>query len=251
MGAVGNYLDIVHKQFGFYATWLPGSLIEVGEIGVLRDGVFVHTAHLRDFGVKFRRKTLDAPSMRYASEGGVKFTASAKGSTDKVVSAIAKADAGLKIAFKKKGALVFVLDPATDDRIEDVDAITKWMDGAIYHDKTLPKDHIVVSHVRRAGGGVVAMAQDEGAEVQLKGGADLGSGTVTLAKVSGKFELVSANATEFVSIPRGRSGMTPVYRFLHDVENIKIFPIPHHSHRIRLARAGISNRIAHSPHLGR
>ena len=213
-GAEKSYLEIVHAQFGFYASWPPGSLVEVGEIGILRDGAFIHTSHLRDHGVKFTKQTVDAPSMRYASKGGVKFVASAKGETEKAISTIAKVDAGLKIAFTKEGALVFVLDPATDDRIKNVDAIADWLEEA-YRKKVLPRDRVVISHVRRAGGGVIAMAQEAGAEVELKAAAELGSGAVTLAKVGGKLELVTANATEFVSVPRGKSGMTPVYRFLH------------------------------------
>src|SRR5947207_553780 len=120
-GAQQEYLGIVHAQFGFYGSWLPGNLVEVGEIGVLRDGAFVHTSHLREHGVKFTKETIDAPSMRYASQGGVKFVASAKGETNTAISAIAKAEAGLRIQFKQARALVFVLNPATDERIKNVD----------------------------------------------------------------------------------------------------------------------------------
>ena len=48
------YLDTVKRQFKITATWPPGSLVKVGDVGVLRDGAFVPQTTLRQMGVPFR-----------------------------------------------------------------------------------------------------------------------------------------------------------------------------------------------------
>jgi len=151
--------------------------------------------------------------MRFSSRGGVKFDGSIGGKTDAAVGAIAKLDAGLKITFKKQGGLVFVLDPASDEMIADVDKLSVWMQSQ--YGKKLKEGQVVITHVRRARSGVIAMASEAGAQVQLKTNAKIGEGSLDITDVKGKLELVTSTDTEFVSVPRGRSGTTPLYRILH------------------------------------
>ncbi len=212
-GAVEIYLETTYKHFKIQPTFPPGALIEVGWIGKIDEGQFVRTSDLSEHGVRFQKRTVDMPAMRFASSGGVDFIASAKGKLSKAVSAIAEADAGLKIAFKREAAIAIVLDSVTETYIKNVDALSDWMLGD--RRRRLTDDHIVVTHVRRAKSGVVAMAQTAGAEVQLKTEASLGRGKISLGAVGGKFALVTSSATEFVSIPSGRSGLSAFYRALH------------------------------------
>jgi hypothetical protein len=212
-GAIDTYLETVHKQFRMHATWPPGALVGLGDIGVLRNGAFVPTSNLKERGFRFGKEKREAPAVRFASSGGVKFEGSASGKTDTAISAIAKLDAGLKIRFTKEGAIVFVMDPAADEFIRDVDSVAEWM--LAERGKKMKRDQVVITHIRRAGSGVIAMASSGGGEVQLKTNAKIGKGPVTLADLKGTLELVTSTETEFVSVPRGRSGTTPLYRMLH------------------------------------
>ena len=204
------YTKIVVEQFGLHASWLPGTLVEVGDIGEFHDGAFVRTSSLKAKRFSFKVESKPAPSMRFATQNGVEFLASAKGQTSQQLGAIGKLDAGLKIKFKTANALALVLDPARDRRISDADAVAAWMETQ--RGKKLKEKQVVVTHVRSATAGVIAMAREAGAEVQLRADADLGKGPISIASVSGKFGLVSSTHTEFVSIPSGRSGMTPMFR---------------------------------------
>jgi hypothetical protein len=210
--AIKSYLDTVKNQVGYTGSWLPGSIVEIGHIGTMRDGAFVYQTSLQELRVPFRKKTDDAPSMRFASSSGVAFTGSGKGKTNKALGAIGRASAGIKIAFSHKGALAFVLEGVTEDSIRNVNAVAAWM--AKNKDRKINSDQVVITHVRRARSGVIAMSNEGGAEVQLKTDVDVGSGKLSIAKVGGNLELVMANKTEFVSIPHPKDGMTPLFRFL-------------------------------------
>jgi hypothetical protein len=212
-GAIDTYLDAAYKNFKIQPTFPPGALVEVGWIGKMDNGQFVPTSDLNAHGYRFQKRTIAMPAMRFATAGAVDFIASSKGKLSKAVSAVASADAGLKIAFKKESAIAIVLDPVSETYIKNVDAVSAWMDGP--GRKKLDEDHVIVTHVRRAKSGVIAMAQTAGAEVQLKTDVSLGQGKVALGSVGGKLNFVTSNSTEFVSTPSGRSGLTPFYRVLH------------------------------------
>jgi hypothetical protein len=212
-GAIDTYLETVYTQFRFHATWPAGSLVVLGDIGEIRDGAFVRTSSIADKGVNFKRQRRDAPSIRFATRGGVEFRGTISGETDQAVSTIGKLDAGLKVTFKRQGALVFVMDPAEDEFIRDVDGLADWMHTQM--GQQMRPEEVIVTHIRRARSGLIAMASESGAEVQLKTNAQIGTGELDIANVKGNLELVHAWATDFVSVPRGRSGTTPLYRMLH------------------------------------
>ena len=94
---------------------------------MIRDAAFVPTSNVSDKGFSFSTQRRDAPAMRFATRGQVDITGSASGSTDAAASAISQVDAGLRIGFKRQGAVVFVMDPAEDEFVRDVDAMSEWM----------------------------------------------------------------------------------------------------------------------------
>jgi hypothetical protein len=142
-GASETYLRTLYQQFEMHATWMPGDPVECGEIGVLEGGAFVRQSDLKTAGFAFKIEKRHAPSMRFASSSGVEFEAKAKGELDKAVSAIAKADAGLKISFTDKGAIVFILDSARDEFICDVVALAEWMSAERGHG--IKDDQIIIT----------------------------------------------------------------------------------------------------------
>jgi hypothetical protein len=110
-------------------------------------------------------------------------------------------------------AIAIVLDSVTETFIRNVDKVSEWMSGD--GRRTLKADHVVVTHVRRAKAGVIAMAQSRGGEVQLKTNVALGHGRIELATVGGAFSVVASSSTEFVLVPSGGSGLTTFYRVLY------------------------------------
>lgn len=52
---VQRYQQEMHENIGFFATWLPGDLLELGDIGTSRMAYSVKAHHLGSWGSPFRR----------------------------------------------------------------------------------------------------------------------------------------------------------------------------------------------------
>ena len=70
------YQREMHDNLGFFANWLPGDRVEVGDAGLLERGRFRRLASLDELGVHF---DLDAAEpeqdVRYTSTSGVRLGA--------------------------------------------------------------------------------------------------------------------------------------------------------------------------------
>src|ERR1700722_19733569 len=99
---VKTYQSEMHDNLGFYATWLPGDPIEIGDAGVILNGRFRRQTTLSDLGIAFDVSGVGAAQdMRYTSKQGTKLTADASADA----AGIARAE--IKIDFTVDGAFVF------------------------------------------------------------------------------------------------------------------------------------------------
>ena len=49
---VQRYQREMHENIGFYATWLPGDPMELGDVGIPSNGMFRKRSSLNDLGIK-------------------------------------------------------------------------------------------------------------------------------------------------------------------------------------------------------
>jgi hypothetical protein len=70
MGIASHFNRILHSELDIYAAWLPiTNAFELGDYGVVSDGVFVKMGHIREFEVDFNRAPGAASSIDFKSEG--------------------------------------------------------------------------------------------------------------------------------------------------------------------------------------
>ena len=99
---VKTYQAEMHSNLGFYATWLPGDPIEIGDAGEIVDGRFRRRATLADLGIAFKVGDVgSAHDMRYTSKQGTKLTPDAAAD----LAGVARVE--IDIEFSAEGAFVF------------------------------------------------------------------------------------------------------------------------------------------------
>ena len=64
-----KYARRIRRVLGLRAVWQPGAVIDLGDIAVLRRGVFVPVEALSDFGVSFRTKRGKQTELTLNSQG--------------------------------------------------------------------------------------------------------------------------------------------------------------------------------------
>ena len=75
------YQSEMHHNLGFYATWLPGDPIEIGDVGVLLDGRFRRLTSLTDLGISYDLSAAGTTqNVQYTSAKGAKVGAATSAS---------------------------------------------------------------------------------------------------------------------------------------------------------------------------
>ena len=80
-GTAKAYSRVLHDQLTIHAAWMPiVNNFQIGDYGVMSDGVLVRMGHVSDFGVSFTRKTSQSASLDFKSKGTrvIKFAAGAE-----------------------------------------------------------------------------------------------------------------------------------------------------------------------------
>jgi hypothetical protein len=94
-GEQKNFCDI-------HFNWLPGDPLEIGAIGVLKDGRFRRESSLKELKIPCEESEAGYPqNLHYTSNSGVKISTSAE------ASAVETANAEVAIEFSQQGAFIF------------------------------------------------------------------------------------------------------------------------------------------------
>ena len=202
------YQQELHKNIGYFATWLPGAALELGDVGVFQAGQFHKVASLAELGIPAAAGVAGTPqTLDYSSTESTKIDTGAGAA----VPAAVKAEVSVK--FDRQGSFVFqalgvrsvqLADKvATSARIVDAFARGAWQ-----------KDWLVVDSLYVADSATIIVAEDESAEIVLKA-----SSTLPLAALS--LSLADPSLGLTVSAMRGKlvyviaaSGLRPLYSCL-------------------------------------
>ncbi len=109
------YQQEMHKNVGFFATWLPSSTLEIGDVGIFEGGQFRRQGSLRELGIEPLATREGTPqNMSYSACAERKVAANASAAT---VAPVAGAE--LSIRFTQQGGFVFEAEGVRPIEIED------------------------------------------------------------------------------------------------------------------------------------
>lgn len=154
----------MHEKVGFFANWLPGDPLEIGAIGVLRDGRFRKESSLRDLKISCHEGEPGYPQdLHYTSSSGVKISSSAQ------ASAVATANAEVAIEFSQEGAFIFQAVGLRSHQIENRAAVARgilradednqWQGNWVLIDSVYMADCATIIVSESGGAGLVLAAK--------------------------------------------------------------------------------------------
>ena len=108
------YQAEMHKNLGFFATWFPGDMMEIGDVGVIGEGRFRKLSSLKELGIPFEvTPGVSKQNVQYTSTKGTTITPSAGAA----VPGVAKAE--ISVNFSHAGAFVFHATGLSPRQIEN------------------------------------------------------------------------------------------------------------------------------------
>lgn len=203
---VKTYQSEMHSNLGFFATWLPGDPIELGDIGVLENGRFRRMSTLKELGVSVEVGSGNSSQdLQYTSTKG--FTLNTSGGARAKGVATAK----LVLQFSAEGAFVFHATGLQPSRIQNRAAVAKEM-LRLYRSKKWNKEWCLVESIHSAARATVIISQDSSAELVLAADAHAGIPALCLADPKVKLKVTAVRGKLFQTI--GAKDLHPLYACL-------------------------------------
>jgi hypothetical protein len=208
------YARDVYESLKYRPTWLPGSPIALGTVGVIEEGLFRPITDLQKLAIPFEVIVdSDADAIDFASKNGVSISFKAAGEANGRFQAIAKADAGVLIEFSREGAVVLQLRDVSLNRIADIPALRQALRKSIAvgdESKQWKRNWVVITEVARAGRATIVISSSGKSKLELKASGS----TAPASLVDASAGLSVATESEISTKVIAASGLTPLYRGL-------------------------------------
>jgi hypothetical protein len=208
------YANDVYENLKYRPTWLPGSPVELGTVGLIEEGIFRPITDLKKLDITFEtivgsgQNTID-----FASKNGVSISFKAAGETSGKFEAISKADAGVLIEFSREGAVVLQLKDVSFDRIADQNSLIRALLKSIavgVESKQWQRDWVVITEVARAGRATIVISRSGKSRLELKASGSIAPTSLVDASAALSVATESEISTKVIA----ESGLTPMYRGL-------------------------------------
>ncbi len=172
------YTDELKKQFGYLATWLPGTPIALGDIGKMEHNVFNKISNLSDLGISFEVQADDTPSdIEHNSQGSVSVSFKAAGRAALPGSSLGELDAGISVSFSKEHAILFKANGTTSPSIKNQIGLGQEILKR-YKAGDWDKNWVVVTEVVNADSATILISGSADSKIELKA-----KGGIELAKI--------------------------------------------------------------------
>jgi hypothetical protein len=210
-GSEDVYTSTMVKQFGYLATWYPGTQLTLGLIGVLQGKTLIPKSSIRTLGVRFsttKDPTTDK-KLQFKSSKSIELHSKIKGSVSNIAPSIPRAKAGVAISFGKQTGVVFSASGIAATRVADIVSL----ENAIWDlwDRFLwDESWIVITELLSSRKATVLVSEGGEAKVELQAGGSAQAGPVDLGDLSAGFKVVSSSGMHTQIV--GESGMTPLFR---------------------------------------
>lgn len=201
------YQREMHNNVGFFATWLPSSILELGDIGVLEAGRFRRVGSLHELGTAFGDVRKGAPQdMSYSASAERRLQSSAGAKTN-----LPAAKAEVAIHFTRQGGYLFeaagIRNVEVSDRMALGSAILSLHEQGRWQEKW-----VLVDAVYEAQSATIIVSEDANAELVLNASGNVPIASVPLADPSLGLSVssVSGKVVHVVA----QSGLSPLYSCL-------------------------------------
>jgi hypothetical protein len=207
MAAPDTYMTEMHQRFGFLATWLPNTPIQIGDVGVLRRDRFEHITTLRRLGVNFQSSTANKMlDLEYTSEGCVEteFSAGASRGNNSP-----KGEASVRLRFLRENAVLFVASSCAPVQLDNIREIGKQILD-LYQEGTWEHNWAVVTQILDAEASTILISEQVSAELTLAAEQSLNGTLKSLADTKAGLHVRSGRGVGLRIVAAG--GLRPLFQ---------------------------------------
>jgi hypothetical protein len=211
MNPISFYLKSLYKKtHGYRPTWLPSIPLQVGDVGILENDVFIKESTLKEYGLFFEVVTSENDAtIDFSSERGITLTTKLEGKVEPRAINLGKADAGFIIEFNHENGFIFRLNGSRTSVISNLGRVKKEVLHR-FNKGQWDKNLVIISELIEAKSATILLSGQAGSKVELKAQGNLNVSTMDIADASLNLRLESGQALAATIL--GQEGITPLYR---------------------------------------
>jgi hypothetical protein len=181
------YTDGIKKKLkNYYAAWLPGTDLELGDVGVLEGNIFTKLTSLKNLGISFKKRPDRATTgkIEYVSESGVSRIFKAAGENNTTLINIPQGKAGIGVKFSEKGAFIVEAQESYELSIDDIEKLEEDIREAYQQGKWKSKYTVIVRLIHSPCT-TIMISNSSKASIQLSIEGDVPINGISLANAGG------------------------------------------------------------------
>lgn len=211
MNPISFYLkSLYEKTHGYRPTWLPDTPIQIGDVGILENDVFVKESTLQEYGIFAQIETSESNSnIDFSSEHGITITTKIAGKVDPKAVNLGMADAGFIVEFNHENSFIFRLNGSRTSIISNLGRVKEEVLHR-FREGQWSEDLVIISQLLEAKSATVLVSGQAGSKVELKAQGNLNISTMDIADASLNLKLESGQSLAATIL--GQEGITPLYR---------------------------------------
>ena len=204
------YQQEMHKNVGFFATWLPSSTIELGDFGLFEGGRFRRIGSLRELGIPPLAVREGTPeNMSYSASADRKGGVSAE-----AASTVPVVQGELSIRFTKQGGYVFEAASIRNIEIADRLELSECLLDMYKRDRWR-KEWFLIDAMYVASSATIIVSEDSTSEIVLKASTNVPLGPLPLTDP--KLGLSVASSTGKIVQVISQNNLKPLYSCLREI----------------------------------
>lgn len=205
-----KYTRELYRQFRYYANWLPGTPLSLGDVGVLKAKEFVRKTNLKHLNLDFEIIKDSTPSqISHQSKGGVSVSAKIAGTAPVLGSVLSEAEAGISVSFSNENSILFKANGTYNHIIKDQVKLGKDI-LKLYEEGNWDKDYLVITELVEADSSTILISNSSGSSIELSANANVSLGQLDIANADiGLQPKISKDLyTEIIT----NKGLTPLFK---------------------------------------
>jgi len=205
-----QYTDELYNNFGYFATWEPGTIRQIGEVGEMKDNEFIRITNLKNLGIEFNVLTDEVKhDLSYSSKGSVTVTQKLSGTTTPKASSLGELESGFVVEFGKEKAVLLKAIGVSTEQIDDQVALTEAI-IKLYNDKKWDKKWTVITELKHAESATIIISNSANSKIEISAKGSVGNTSLNIADAELGLSVVASTGinTEII----GKKNLTPLFR---------------------------------------
>jgi hypothetical protein len=205
------YANGIKKKFAnYFAAWLPGEKLRLGDVGVINNNLFTRITSLDHLGVNFSERSDESSTpIDYVSESGVSVFFKTSGEINPSLPNVPEASAGVGVEFSCKGAFIIKAPSSHEPSIEDLAQLEKDL-IRLYAKEQWQFEWVVITRLIQTPSASIIISNSSNSKVEFSVDGNIPLANLDLGNVNLNFGLKSqtGDVVKFI----GAQNLTPLFK---------------------------------------